>query len=77
VRSIGARGVAGVYAWGMAWGSLTWMPVALGSPGATATTWTAGWAGGTSGGASFVQVRVTDTAGNQDAVHSSSRFTEV
>jgi hypothetical protein len=59
------------------WGSLKWMPVALGSPGATATTWTAGWAGGTGGGAYFVQARVTDTAGNQDAVHSSSRFTEV
>jgi hypothetical protein len=57
------------------WGSLRWMPAALGSPGAGATTWSAGWAGGVSGGAYFVQARAFDTAGNQDSVHPSTRFT--
>jgi hypothetical protein len=57
------------------WGSLKWMPSALGSPGAAATTWSAGWAGGEHGGSYFVQSRVADAVGNQDMAHSSTRFT--
>ena len=59
------------------WGSLKWMPAALGSPGAAATTWSAGWSGGVGGGSYFAQARVTDTTGNQDATHPSTRFTMV
>ena len=59
------------------WGSLKWMPAALGSPGAAATTWSAGWSGGVGGGSYFAQARVTDTSGNQDTTHSSTRFTMV
>jgi hypothetical protein len=56
------------------WGSLRWMAASLGSPGSPSSTWSTVWGGGVAGGAYFVQCRVTDVAGNGDAVHATTRF---
>jgi DNA-binding beta-propeller fold protein YncE len=49
------------------WGSLKWIPADLTVPGATSTTWSYTWSGGSSGGSYYAQVRAKDAVGNENA----------